>query len=284
MNDLRKTHKLPLAIFIFVALACGWVGVLIDSLLNEASTGETPGMTIMIGAPLLTVIILRSITRDWADFRIKPRLKGNLKWYILGAVVFPVVTILVSGSAWLFDMAEFVDFDSGIFLSVVLASFLPAIIINIFEEFSWRGYLTPKLMELKMNDWLIYLIVGVVWALWHAAYYLVLMPDAVFETVSRVDYTWSSIIIMTCWAVIFVELYRITGSVWPGVFMHAMQDSFPNVLINNMENGGVMVFSDNADIWLNPLYGIITTILFVIIGLWLRSTRIKKEQGEKDNL
>ena len=44
---------------------------------------------------------------------------------------------------------------------------------NIFEEFSWRGYLTPKLIELKLNDWFIYIISGLVWALWHAAYYLV---------------------------------------------------------------------------------------------------------------
>ena len=34
-------------------------------------------------------------------------------------------------------------------------------------------YLTPKLIELKLNDWFIYIISGLVWSLWHAAYYLV---------------------------------------------------------------------------------------------------------------
>ncbi len=249
--------------------------------LQEQPTGNTPGMLIFIVAPFFTVILVRLISRDWYDFGFKPRFKNNMKWYLVALIIFPVVTILVSGVAWLFNFAEFFHFDISSFFSVVVASLLPSIIVNILEEFAWRGYLTPKLIELKMNDWLIYVIVGLVWALWHVPYYLVLMPDAYFETVSRLFYVWSGCIIMVCWSVMFVELYRITRSVWPGVFMHAVQDSFPNLLINNIGDGGVMVFAKMADPWLNPIYGIITTSLIVAIGLWLRSVRIKKEYKGK---
>lgn len=241
-------------------------------------------MTVFIGVPLITVIVFRSISHDWSDFGIKPRFKGNIKWYIAGIAVFPVVTVLFAGSAWLFDMAKFHEFDASVFFPLVAATILPSIIVDIFEEFSWRGYLTPKLIEQNVNEWFLYLIVGLVWALWHAAYFLVLMPDAIFETVSRFGYTWSACIVMTIWAVMFVELYRITGSVWPGVFMHAAQDSFTNLLINNIDDGGVMVFANAADPWLNPIYGIIPTMLILAIGLWLRSVRKKKEHREHMNV
>lgn len=281
---MRRKQQSRLGIFIFVVLISGWLGVFLDRILQEEPTGDTPGMTVFIGLPLLTVIVLRFISRDWHDFGVKPRLQGNLKWYLLAIAIFPIVTILVAGSAWLFNIARLSHFETGVFFSLVVAALLPNIIIDIFEEFAWRGYLTPKLIELKVNDWLIYVIVGLVWALWHAAYFLVLMPDAYFETMSRVFYTWSGCVIMVCWAVMFVELYRITRSVWPGVLMHATQDAFPNLLIHNISDGGVMTFAKMADPWFNPLYGVMTTALFVAIGLWLRTVRIKKERSKSMNV
>lgn len=273
-----------MAIFIFVALSCGWLGVLLDTMLHEQATGDTPGMTVLIGLPLLTVVVLRFISHDWGDFGVKPRFKGNLRWYLVAIAIFPFVTIFVAGSGLLFNIGELSQFNTSVFFSLVVASLLPNIIIDIFEEFAWRGYLTPKLIELKVNDWLIYVIVGLVWALFHTAYFLVLMPDEIFETVSRAFYTWSACIIMVCWAVMFVELYRLTRSVWPGVFMHAVQDSFPNLLINNIGDGGVMIFTKMADPWLNPLYGVIPTMFVVAIGLWLRAIRIKKERSKSVDL
>lgn len=119
----------------------------------------------------LTVLLLRFSSHDWYDFGMKPRVKGNLKWYLLAVAIFPVVTILVAGGAWAFNIAEMYQFEARVFISIVVASLLPSMVINIFEEFAWRGYLTPKLIKLKVNDWLIYGIVGLVWALWHAAYF-----------------------------------------------------------------------------------------------------------------
>lgn len=159
----RSTND-HLAIFIFMALSAGWFGVLLDQLLGEQPTveSETPGMTVFLIFPLMTVIVIRFFSRDWSDFGIKFCFKGNLKWYLFAIAIFPILTILLVGISWSFDLVEFYNFETDVFLSLVMASFLPAIIINIFEEFSWRGYLTPKLSELKVNDWLLYLIVGLV--------------------------------------------------------------------------------------------------------------------------
>ena len=72
-----------------------------------------------------------------------------------------------------FGVANITNFEMSSLFSLILMSTIGNFIKNIFEEFSWRGYLTPKLIELKLNDWFIYIISGLVWALWHAAYYLV---------------------------------------------------------------------------------------------------------------
>lgn len=284
MNNSRKGKKIYLAIFIFMALSAGWFGVLLDKALEEQPTGETLGMTVLLTLPLFTVIVIRFFSRDWSDFGVKPRFKGNLKWYLFAIAVFPIITILLVGISWYFNLVEFTNFKTDVFFSLAIASFFPAIIINIFEEFSWRGYLTPKLSELNINDWLLYLIVGLVWGLWHAAYYLFLLPSEYFEIISRVEYVFVGVIVMVCWSIMFVELYRVTGSVWPVVLMHAIQDSFPNLLINNIDDGGVITFTKTADLWLNPTTGIITALIIIAIGLWLRSVRLKKERLESKDV
>lgn len=101
-----------------------------------------------------------------------------------------------------------------------------------------------------------------------------------FEVISRVEYIGVGVIIMVFWSIMFVELYRLTGSVWPVVFMHAIQDVFPNLLINNIGDGGAIKFTKKADLWLNPTYGIVTGLIIVVIGLWLRTVRLKTERYE----
>ena len=48
-----------------------------------------------------------------------------------------------------------------------LAAAVPSFIKNIFEEFTWRGYLTPQMDKMGMSRFKNHLIVGVIWALWH---------------------------------------------------------------------------------------------------------------------
>lgn len=146
---------------------------------------------------------------------------------------------------------------------------------NIFEEFSWRGYLTPKLIELKLNDWLIYLVSGLIWALWHAAYYIVFLPNEYFESISRLNMLLSGCILMVCWSIMYVEIYRLTKSVWPCVIMHAIEDAVPTVLVTIT---GIITFTNSSDFWLNPISGVVATIIFLGIGIVLRSIRIKKER------
>jgi len=83
-------------------------------------------------------------------------------------------------------------------------------------------------------------------------------------------------VLMVGWSVMYVEIYRLTRSVWPCVLMHAVEDAFPTLLVTV---SGIITFTGKGDFWLNPTSGVITTVLFLGIGLYLRSVRMKKERG-----
>ena len=270
-----KSTKRNLIIFIVVTLASGWIGVLIDSVLTEQPEGNSLGMGVWLILPFLTAIVLRIISKDKKDIGLKPNIRQNGKWYMVSIAIVPIVTVIVVSIGAFLGVVDFSAFKASDFISLALLSMLMNLIKNIFEEFSWRGYLTPKLIDLDFNDWWIYIISGLVWGLWHVAYYLVFLPEIYFASTSRVAMIFSSIVIMLCWTVMFVEIYRLTKSAWPCVLMHAIEDAIPTVLV---VTGGYITFTNGSDLLLNPINGIIPNILFLAIGLTLRKLRRRKEQ------
>ena len=135
-----------------------------------------------------TVITIKLITHEGfaiTNFRI-----GALKPYLTSALVVPACFITTYTLTWLLGLGQpdwqLADFrtllastgtetstmpSSALILPAVFLSslFLGPTINGIFgfgEEFGWRGYLLPKLMPLgKLKA---YIIVGVIWGLWHA--------------------------------------------------------------------------------------------------------------------
>nr|WP_274361704.1 MULTISPECIES: CPBP family glutamic-type intramembrane protease [unclassified Paenibacillus] len=273
MSAARR--KFSLILFIAAVLASGWIGVLVDSKLPEQPAENSLGMGLWLILPIIAMLVLRLANRDWKDFGVLPNLKGNMKWYGAAIAIYPVMTVIIVGLALLFNSASISDVELHSILSLMGVSIAGNFIKNIFEEFAWRGYLTPKLIELKLNDWMLYLVSGLVWALWHAAYYMVFLPDSYFETTSRMGFLLIGCVLMVAWSVMYVEMYRLTKSVWPCVLMHALEDGVPTLLLSV---AGVITLTKAGELWLSPTSGIITTILFVGFGLRLRSIRLKKEQ------
>ncbi|HHT7191221.1 TPA: CPBP family intramembrane glutamate endopeptidase, partial [Bacillus cereus] len=100
-------------------------------------------------------------------------------------------------------------------------------------------------------------------------------PNEYFESITRLNMLLSGCILMVSWSIMYVEIYRLTKSVWPCVLMHAIEDAVPTVLVTI---AGIITLSNNSDFWLNPVSGVIATMLFIGIGIVLRSIRIKKER------
>jgi membrane protease YdiL (CAAX protease family) len=267
-----KNEKKFIAVFIIVALLSGWIGLLIDMVIPEQMDEQTLGMGIWLILPFLCGIALRTFRKDWKDFGIRPRLKGNAKWYGLAILFFPAITLLFTLIAWTLGFVSFSSFSATAIIPGIASLFVGLFVKNIFEDFAWQGYLTPKLVALKMNDFKIYLIVGLVWAFWHAPYYLYYLPDSMYSApFDRIlDAFIRSPIIITIWAVMFVEITRITRSVWPAVLMHVIEDAIPNFLIFEEK---IIMFNGVGDILFNPLRGILPLTVYLAFGLWLRHKR-----------
>ena len=272
----KKKERFLIIVFITIALLSGWIGLLIDIILPEQLEEQTLGMGLWLVLPFLCGIAIRAFQRDWKDFGIKPVFKDNIKWYGLSILIFPAITLIFTLFAWIFGQVTFSTFSAVSIVPVFTSLFTGLFIKNIFEDFAWQGYLTPKLVATKINDFKLYLIVGLVWAFWHAPYYLFFLPDSFYSSsLDRVLDTFiKSPIIITIWAVMFVEMTRITRSVWPAVLMHTIEDIIPNHLIFEER---IIEFSALGNALFNPLAGILPIITFLAFGLWLRKKRIERD-------
>lgn len=264
-------------IFSVVALTCGWLGFLIDQLIQQPSEQETLGMGLWLIAPLLTVILLRSFAGDgWKDLHIKPNFSNNLKWYGIAIFAFPSITAIVLFLGKTLGWIDFQHFQAKIYWATFLSTFIPNFIKNIFEESVWRGYLTTKLIQLKIKDIWLYLIVGSVWGIWHLPYYLHFLPESDINQVlpvSKFSFAIIAIFSMICWTVLFVEIFRLTQSIWSVVLLHSIEDSFINHLIIDKH----ITILEGKEFLISPIVGIIPLSLFLLLGLFLRNERMKKE-------
>lgn len=268
----KKTIR-NIVIFIFVVIISGWVGVFVDSLLTEQPKGDSLGMGIWLLLPMLTAIAILLFSKaSWKEMGFKPNFKRNIKWYLASILIFPVVTVIIliigAKTQWIDLSALKLKPFVYAFYSTLFINF----IIDIFEETVWRGYLTLQLIKLNLNDWIIYLIVGCAWGIWHVPYYLVFLSEADIQAVlpvSRAIFAIVAIITMLCWSVMFIELYRVTKSIWTCVILHMVEDS----LVNPLVISGYISIAAGKEIFVSPIYGVITSILYIAVGLGIRAFR-----------
>lgn len=119
-------------IFIILVLLSGWIGVLVDSILPEQPDDNSLGMGIWLVLPMLIAVVITIFSKgSWKDFGFKPNIKGNIKWYLIAVLIFPVVTafVLIIGvtAKWI-DLSTF-DLRT---LTIVFSSTL---LFNFFKKY-----------------------------------------------------------------------------------------------------------------------------------------------------
>jgi membrane protease YdiL (CAAX protease family) len=271
MNN-KKTIR-NILVFIIIVIISGWIGVIVDKFLPPQQSENTLGMGVWLVTPLLTVIVLRTLFGDgWKDAGLKLNLKSGSVWYVVSLIIFPLVTGIVLVIGKLTRWIDFSNFNFSAFSTVFISLLIANFIKNIFEESVWRGYLTSKLINLNVGDSAIYLVVGLVWSLWHLPYYLVFLSESTIISVLPVDRMmlfFVALVNMMIWTVMFVEIYRLTNSIWSVVLLHAVEDS----LINPLVIDGYIKMTGNKEIFISPICGIIAALLYLSIGLGLRKIR-----------
>ena len=263
-------------LFSFVAVVCGWMGVGVDKVLGQPSNLESLGALIFISSPILCMVLLRLFGGDgWKDLPLKPNFRRNARWYLFAIVVYPVVIGITLFVGKLFGWVDVSKFSIAAYFPVFIAAFLPQCLKNIFEESVWRGYLTVKVEQLTQNEWLVYLVVALVWQVWHLPYYLILLDDAYlasFFPFGNVLFVVISFVVIGVWTIMYTEIFFLSRSLLLVVLMHAMEDA-----LNPLISDGFAVVSPDKALLVSPSFGLIPLLLYLVIGLWLR--RIRKSSA-----
>jgi len=272
----NKKNIRNISIFVVISLASGWLGLLVDKLITSQMNEESIGMAIWLVLPLLATMFLRFFAGDgWKDIGIKFNFKGNVKWYFAALMIYPSVTAAILAIGKIFGWISFSNLRTDVYLTGFVTLLLPNLIKNFFEESVWRGYLTAKLLHTKIKDIWLYTIVGMVWGAWHLPYYLYFLPETDISQVlpsGKLAIALIAIISMTCWSIMFVEIYRLTKSIWSVVLLHTIEDS----VINHLVIDGHITIMAGKEMLISPIAGVITSIFYLSIGLLLRQRRIAK--------
>lgn len=259
-----------LAIFTFLVITLGWIGRWLDSLV-----GSTPsqgiGMLIWIIAPLGVSFLLRAFAGDgWKDLGIRPAIKGNILWYIISILVYPICFTLILVIGLAFDVVSLPDFSSVLFVQAFAFILVQQATKNIFEEFAWRGYLAPKMYKLRLNVFVAHIVVGLIWGAWHLPYLRAISPHTTESLATLIPRFLAGAIAVS---IVYGEIRILTNSVWPAVLMHTVGGAFVGVLLLKelikMKDGMEFLFSPAIE-------GVLSIVLFTLIGIGLYLLRRKR--------
>jgi membrane protease YdiL (CAAX protease family) len=164
-----------------------------------------------------------------------------------------------------------------LFIQAISIALIMNLIKNIFEEFAWRGYLTPKIHSLGLNSVRGHLIVGLIWGIWHLPYYLGLIDSAQFDAyTSQSLATFLPLVIlgMTAAGIIFGEIRLITGSIWPAVLMHTVS----NLVTTTAIIAGLYQIKRVTEFLFTPgMEGLLSIVLITFAGWWLYKQRTQDQ-------
>lgn len=271
-------------IFSVIAVGCGFLGMIVDSQNPPPDPMQGLGTLIWLVSPLLVNIILRTfLGGGWKNFGLKPNFKEGWKYYLISLGAIPLITLTVVGVGILFNT----DRAAGggkttleVILPLMGMMFVSSMMKNIFEEFSWRGYLTPKLAEIGVHPFLNSAITGIVWAGWHIPYYLYFLDRATLESHTALSlpvFIGLAFVLLVLQAFAYGELRLASKSLWPVWIMHNTANAISLTLLSGN------IFSVSKGFWgvfLSPgSEGILYSVLMGLLGFALYRSRIKKNHS-----
>lgn len=266
-NSNRLKTIWLIVIFSVLVSAVAWVAPSLGG--SPASPG--PGFILWGIAPLLVSLLMRAVTRDWSDLGIKLGIRKNDRWYIFSLLAIPALMILTLLVGVMLSIASVSDFSLGKFLQTVLTALPIFIIFAIFEEVGWRGYLAPKLDSLKINPFISYAIVAIVWASWHLPYIRELTWVYTSEDLSAFIPRYY----LVCFAlsILYGETRSITATFWPAVLMHGVTNAFGHPLVADY-----VTFAPGMEYLGSISTGFIFIVFVGIAGVAINRWRMQKPE------
>jgi membrane protease YdiL (CAAX protease family) len=280
-----KTRTLRnMILFSIVAAGGGFLGIALDRLSPPPNPMQGLGALVWLVSPLLANLLLRAFGGDgWKDFGLGPRLKAGWIWYPAGLVITLGASLVPLGLGAIFGVTSLSGFAQqglGAFLSLTGTAFSLSMIKNIFEEFAWRGYLTPRFEALGLSPFINALLTGVIWASWHIPYYLYFLDRTVLQAATPLS---MPVVLMLAFVVLpvqafaYSELRLLSQTVWTTWLLHTVANAASQVLILN---GFISLPRNFSGVLLSPgTDGLIYTLMMGLIGFGLYTLRRRRASG-----
>jgi membrane protease YdiL (CAAX protease family) len=286
VKDRRRTVR-NLVLFAIVSLSCGFVGLALDRLSPPQDPMQGLGALVWLISPLAANLILRAVGGDgWADFGLRPNLKSGWKWYLVALILSPIVTIIIFSVAVVslsggIDFSGFTRQGLEAYLPLVGMVFVGVMVKNLFEEFAWRGYLTPRFEALRLHPFLNALLTGLIWAGWHVPYYLYFLNRAELQmhtTLNLPSFILLAFLVLPLQALAYGELRLVSKTVWTTWLLHNVANAISLPLFTA---GLIGPAGGIAGVLLNPgTAGVFYSFLMALAGFGLyryRKNIISKE-------
>lgn len=246
----KKLEIKRLIIYLFFAFGLAWVIFMVPVLNGFRWDGTHPDMENFVAlgmlAPLVANVITRMLTKEGFAMTGEDSLMLGIslkdkKWiYYLFALLIPwlyfemsqAFTLAVFPKAFDANMYKAFGIEKWItyfypFIAIVSSSIVSFAALG--EEGGWRAYMMPKLIKLMGMKKAI-IVGGIIWGVWHAP---ITCAGHNFGT-DYPGYPYLGIAVMcifcTTMGIILTFVTIKTGSVWPAVILHAVNNAQPSIL------------------------------------------------------
>jgi membrane protease YdiL (CAAX protease family) len=254
----------------------------LDRLMPPENPMEGLGMLFWLIAPLAANLLLRSLGKDgWKDFGLRPNIKGGWIWYPAALLIIPLVVLATLGLGKMFGAVSLSGFSRMGFNALtplMAAAFGGAAVKNIFEEFAWRGYLTPRFEALGVHPFLSSLLTGFIWAGWHIPYYLYYLDRSELRAHTSLSipiFIILAFLVLPFHALAYGELRLLSKSVWPAWLLHTVANA---VTLPLLSAGFVTLGTGFTGTLLSPgTEGIVLSLLMGSVGLGLCFYRRRRD-------
>lgn len=260
-----------LILFTLLVNGLAWLG----PLLGGDPTAPGLGVIVWGTAPFVAALVMKFVLRDKTALGFNPAVRGNGRWYALSALLYPLAIALVLGVGLLIDTTTLHKMTIPLLLTAMLPFAVTYFIFAFSEEVGWRGYLTPKVAGIN-NGLFGYVVIGVIWALWHFPYLRELWAHTSEGLVTLLPRFILGTIVA---AIVYGEIRKRSGTVWPAVLMHWLGNTIANTLLvgtgPTAAPGSGFVALTPGQAWLGSfgVEGVLMMAIFALIGGVLYRTR-----------
>jgi membrane protease YdiL (CAAX protease family) len=263
----------------------GWLGIWLNNVTaNTQPPMQSLGVLVWLVSPALSGILLRALGGDgWKEAGFGLNLRSGWIWYLVAILVYPLAALVTFGLA---AVTRGISTDGlaaqgfGAYLAAAGMMLAGSLVKNIFEEFAWRGYLTPRLAVAKVPTFLNHVIVGILWWSWHLPYYLYYLDKATLQSylsTSLPVFLMIGLISLISTAILFGELRLASKSVWPVFILHNIINGLSMPLLIN---GFIKLNGPLGPILTPTTEGILTSILMGAAGVMIYRKRLGKTENK----